>query len=202
MSEWISVTERLPESPEYDWVLVQIVLLGREPFYGVPHIAELRRGVWYSTVCEEPMEEYLSVKVTHWMPLPAFPEEPVIPGPEWMIKEYIKNDVESTKAVYDALKSDGPNCLGPVVNYICDRRACAECKNGPEFMRCSHTQDIRHAKNFEMVDGAMFEKCAIQYCLTEPLHLKIEEQVKQEEKLSKIVEMLNKIMSRQRPKYY
>lgn len=72
--KWIPVTERLPEKPTYDWVLVQVKL---EPgdYYGVPHIAELRNGTWYSDAYETTLEETAGVKVTHWMPLPAFPKE-------------------------------------------------------------------------------------------------------------------------------
>ena len=72
-SSWISVEERLPEYPEHDWVLVQIKLIP-EGWYGVPHIAELRRGVWFSSSCDGPLEETCGVKVTHWQELPAKPE--------------------------------------------------------------------------------------------------------------------------------
>lgn len=66
---WIPVTEQLPTRPEYDWVLVRTKMVP-EGWYGVPHIAELRQGVWYSDCCDGPMEHQLGVKVTHWMPLP------------------------------------------------------------------------------------------------------------------------------------
>ncbi len=72
MQQWIPVTERLPEHPEYDWVLVQ-VKMNPEDYYGVPHIAELRNGVWYDED-DLPLEEFRSVKVTHWMPLPQPPK--------------------------------------------------------------------------------------------------------------------------------
>jgi hypothetical protein len=77
MSEWISVKNRLPEAPEYDWVLVQTKMIP-EGYCGVPHIAELRRGVWHSSESDSApykvgMEEFLSIKVTHWMPLPEPP---------------------------------------------------------------------------------------------------------------------------------
>ena len=71
--QWISVNEKLPERPLYDWVLVAIKLVP-ENWYGVPRIAELRSGVWYCTECE-PLEETLSVKVTHWMELPDNPKD-------------------------------------------------------------------------------------------------------------------------------
>ena len=72
--EWIPVTERLPEKPEYDWVLVQVKMIP-ENYYGVPHIAELRDGKWYSDCYATPLEETAGVKVTHWQPLPAIPDE-------------------------------------------------------------------------------------------------------------------------------
>lgn len=62
---WIPVSEKLPIGPEYDWVLVKTVFVP-EGNLGVPHIAELRNGVWYCDCCEGPMEETLSVKVIAW----------------------------------------------------------------------------------------------------------------------------------------
>jgi hypothetical protein len=66
---WIDVTEKLPTAPEHDWVLVKTKMVP-EGYYGVPHIAELRNGVWYSTEYDTPLEETASVKVTHWMDIP------------------------------------------------------------------------------------------------------------------------------------
>ena len=73
--EWISVEDRLPDKNEYDWVLVAVMLVP-EGWYGVPHIAELRGGVWYSGGPSNylPLEESAGVKVTHWGPLPKNPE--------------------------------------------------------------------------------------------------------------------------------
>jgi len=62
---WVPVTERLPERPDYDWVLVKTVFIP-EGGEGVPHVAELRGGVWYCDSCEGPMEETLSIKVVEW----------------------------------------------------------------------------------------------------------------------------------------
>ena len=67
---WIPITERLPEAPYYDWVLVKC-LMKPEDWFGVPHIAELRDGVWYAQELERPMEETLGIKITHWCPLPG-----------------------------------------------------------------------------------------------------------------------------------
>ena len=62
---WISVDERLPEKPPYDWVLVKTEFIP-ESGSGVPHVAELRNGVWYCDCCDGPMEETLGVKVVAW----------------------------------------------------------------------------------------------------------------------------------------
>ena len=70
---WVSVKDRLPEKPQYDWVLVRI-RLNPDGFYGLPHIAELRKGVWYSTEYDLPIEQILQGTVTHWMPLPEPPK--------------------------------------------------------------------------------------------------------------------------------
>ena len=70
---WIPVEKRLPDSSKYDYVLVSSIMVP-EGYRGVPHIAEMRRGVWQSLGLEMPMEETLSVKVTHWMPLPRNPK--------------------------------------------------------------------------------------------------------------------------------
>ena len=73
-TKWIPTEERLPERPEYDWVLVA-TKLEPEGWYGVPHIAELRRGKWFGNGYPDdmPLEESCGVKVTHWMPLPENP---------------------------------------------------------------------------------------------------------------------------------
>lgn len=70
---WIPVSERLPERPEYDWVLVHITL-SPDGFVGLPHVAELRRGKWFSTEYDLPIEQILQGTVTHWRPLPPKPE--------------------------------------------------------------------------------------------------------------------------------
>jgi hypothetical protein len=50
--KWIPVSERLPEK-QHDWVLVACKL-HPEGFYGVPHIGELRNGVWWCDCYEVP----------------------------------------------------------------------------------------------------------------------------------------------------
>lgn len=43
----------------------------------------------------------------------------------------------------------------PKVLYLCDHRACDRCR--ARHKECNHTSDIRHAKNFENIDGAFVE---------------------------------------------
>ena len=70
-SEWIPVTERLPDAAQYDWVLVQVKFIP-ENIYGVPISAELINGIWYDAFGMTIDGEY--EKVTHWMPLPDPPK--------------------------------------------------------------------------------------------------------------------------------
>lgn len=69
--KWIPVTERLPDTQEYDWVLAQITLKP-ECIYGVPVVAELRADGWYDAY--DNMIDGKYEKVTHWMPLPEPPK--------------------------------------------------------------------------------------------------------------------------------
>jgi hypothetical protein len=70
---WVSVKKCLPSRDKYDWVLVQVKMIP-EGWYGIPHVAELRNGVWFAQCLDDkPMEKELSVEVTHWMPLPESP---------------------------------------------------------------------------------------------------------------------------------
>lgn len=74
---WVPVTERLPLKPAYDWVLVKTELLP-EGFQGVPHVAELRNGVWYCDCCEGPMEETLALKVVAWFDMELIKDRPEV----------------------------------------------------------------------------------------------------------------------------
>lgn len=69
--KWIPVTEMLPDTQEYDWVLVQITFMPG-CLFGVPIVAELRDGTWYDAY-DETIEGQFE-KVTHWMPLPEPPK--------------------------------------------------------------------------------------------------------------------------------
>ena len=71
VQKWIPVTERLPDTQDYDWVLAQITLIP-ECIYGVPVVAEMRNGIWYDAYDET--IEGKHEKVTHWMPLPEPPK--------------------------------------------------------------------------------------------------------------------------------
>lgn len=71
VQEWISVDDRLP-SKQHDWVLVACKLVP-EGWHGVPHIAELRNGVWWANCYDAPLAEE-GIEVTHWMPLPEPPD--------------------------------------------------------------------------------------------------------------------------------
>lgn len=87
-SPWISVEERLPEKPEYDWVLV-IVRDKRDGFIGIPQIGELRSdGFWHTVTSDsfntpnfmriynttDVLGEILKQEVVAWMPIPSFDE--------------------------------------------------------------------------------------------------------------------------------
>lgn len=71
MGEWINVSEMLPEPSEYDWVLVNI-MFNEDGSYGVPTVAEYRKGEWLDFFDNKLSD--LDITVTHWMPLPPFPE--------------------------------------------------------------------------------------------------------------------------------
>lgn len=70
--KWIPVTERLPDTQDYDWVLAQITLKP-DCIYCVPVTAELRADGWYDAY--DMMIDGKYQKVTHWMPLPQPPKE-------------------------------------------------------------------------------------------------------------------------------
>lgn len=85
-SPWISVKERLPEKPKYDWVLVTI-RNKRDGFIGLPQIGELRSdGFWHTRESDDFNTEqfrreygttdalgiFLHQEVLAWMPIPSF----------------------------------------------------------------------------------------------------------------------------------
>ena len=87
-SPWISVEERLPEKPKYDWVLV-IIRDKRDGFIGIPQIGELRSdGFWHTETSDtfntpnfrriynttDVLGEFLKQEVVAWCPIPSFEE--------------------------------------------------------------------------------------------------------------------------------
>jgi len=73
--EWISLEKERPTRENgYDWVLV-IAEMIPEGNLGVPAVAELINNTWYFRDLEQPAENELSIKVTHWMALPNKPNK-------------------------------------------------------------------------------------------------------------------------------
>ena len=85
-SPWISVEERLPEKPKYDWVL-GIIRDKRGGFIGIPQIGELRSdGFWHTETSDsfntpnfrriynttDVLGEFLKQEVVAWCPIPSF----------------------------------------------------------------------------------------------------------------------------------
>lgn len=70
VSGWISVKDHLPNNHEWVLVACRDVLIGD---FGIPHIAELRTGIWWADCYVVPLNN-AGVEVTHWMPLPAPPK--------------------------------------------------------------------------------------------------------------------------------
>ena len=74
---WVACSERMPENDDF-------VYIWPRPDFGVElHVAQYgkfdKRGAgWYAQVYEQNYGiEYYPVKVTHWMPLPAAPQQEV-----------------------------------------------------------------------------------------------------------------------------
>lgn len=72
---WVPVTERLPNNKQDDWVLAQIT--ESNGYMWIPKVVEYRevKNDWY---CEELgwLKDHKGLfAVTHWMALPAAPEE-------------------------------------------------------------------------------------------------------------------------------
>lgn len=53
-----------------------------------------------------------------------------------------------------AVKEKKERDARPKVLYLCDHKAC----NKHGCVECNHTTDVRHAKNFENVNGTFVEK--------------------------------------------
>lgn len=72
---WVACSERMPENDDF-------VYIWPRPDFGVElHVAQYgkfdKRGAgWYAQVYEQNYGiEYYPVRVTHWMPLPAAPQQ-------------------------------------------------------------------------------------------------------------------------------
>ena len=72
--QWISVTERLPDNKEYDWVLAQVV--EDNGFMHIPTVMEYResKNDWFEETYGWLSEHNGAFTVTHWMPLPEPPK--------------------------------------------------------------------------------------------------------------------------------
>ena len=73
--KWISVTERLPDNKEHDWVLAQVV--EDNGYMHIPRVMEYRQAKddWFEETYGWLSEHNGLFSVTHWMPLPLAPEE-------------------------------------------------------------------------------------------------------------------------------
>ncbi|MBW7747899.1 DUF551 domain-containing protein [Enterobacter roggenkampii] len=76
---WVACSERMPENDDF-------VYIWPRPDFGVElHVAQYgkfdkRDAGWYAQVYEQNYGiEYYPVKVTHWMPLPAAPQQEAKP---------------------------------------------------------------------------------------------------------------------------
>ena len=74
VQEWISVTDRLPDNKEYDWVLAQVV--EDNGYMHIPRVMEYRQAKddWFEETYGWLSEHNGLFSVTHWMPLPLAPE--------------------------------------------------------------------------------------------------------------------------------
>ena len=71
--QWISVTERLPDNKEHDWVLAQVV--EDNGYMHIPKVMEYRQSKndWFEETYGWLSEHNGAFTVTHWMPIPPEP---------------------------------------------------------------------------------------------------------------------------------
>lgn len=55
------------------------------------------------------------------------------------------------------------------IHYLCDKMACSKKYNGkcPDDHQCKYTHDIKHAKNFELINGIWIEKIQNNHLIAE-----------------------------------
>ena len=75
VQEWISVTERLPDNKEHDWVLAQVV--EDNGYMHIPKVMEYRQSKndWFEETYGWLSEHNGAFTVTHWMPIPPEPQK-------------------------------------------------------------------------------------------------------------------------------
>ena len=73
--------------------------------------------------------------------------------------------------------------------YLCDRRACEKCSG-----ECKHTEDVRHAVNFEMQGDAM-EEVEVEVTIEDTIEV---HDAISEERLAKIKECMAKLVDANR----
>ena len=73
---------------------------------------------------------------------------------EMLFKEIIKTGSFPTPTTGDVETEKGDNAVKVV--FVCDRRKCDKCETNLH-PKCTHTHDIRHAKNF-VLNGDIFEE--------------------------------------------
>ena len=73
VQEWISVTERLPDNKEHDWVLAQVV--EDNGYMHIPKVMEYRQSKndWFEETYGWLSEHNGAFTVTHWMTIPPEP---------------------------------------------------------------------------------------------------------------------------------
>ena len=70
---WISVTKRLPDNKEHDWVLAQVV--EDNGYMHIPKVMEYRQSKndWFEETYGWLSEHNGAFTVTHWIPIPPEP---------------------------------------------------------------------------------------------------------------------------------
>lgn len=103
-SPWISVKERLPEKPKYDWVLV-IIRDKRDGFIGLPQIGELRSdGFWHTRESDDFNTEQFRREYGTTDALGIFLHQEVL---AWMLIPSFDDILEANRDVLERIKEKG-----------------------------------------------------------------------------------------------